>query len=177
MRRDTARRFKKRIDIWETLRVKDGFGGNTNTEVKIASTWADIETLNNASSMQNNKPDFGVNDPQNSVKVTVRKRNDLTYSNINMFIIYAGFKYFLKTSPINVGFNNSYIEFVAVREATKSSAVTPPIGGGSFPYTLPFILRSVEEAITITDAYQARVWSDLGLIDYECTFNYVKKLI
>ena len=85
-----SRKLSKRIEIWQTSNVSDGFGGNTVAETLIASSWAEIITLNNT----NRSTDIGITSATNTIKIKLRKRKDITYNSINQYIKYRGFKYY-----------------------------------------------------------------------------------
>ncbi len=111
-----SRKLSKRIEIWQTSNVSDGFGGNTVAETLIASSWAEIITLNNT----NRSTDIGITSATNTIKVRLRKRNDLTYNSINQYLKYRGFKYIIQNQPFNVGFRDDVIEIIAVKEEFKT---------------------------------------------------------
>tara|TARA_R110000822_G_scaffold274792_2_gene397079 strand:- start:278 stop:643 length:366 start_codon:yes stop_codon:yes gene_type:complete len=117
------RKLSKRIEIWQTSDVPDGFGGGTNTETLITSSWAEIITLNDT----NRSTDIGITSATNTIKVRLRKRKDIHYNSINQFLKYRGSKYIIKNQPINVGFRDDVIEIVAVKEELKSVTEIAPI--------------------------------------------------
>ena len=118
-----SRKLSKRIEIWQTSNVSDGFGGNTVAETLIASSWAEIITLNNT----NRSTDIGITSATNTIKVRLRKRNDLTYNSINQYLKYRGFKYIIQNQPFNVGFKDEVIEILAVKEELKTVNEIAPI--------------------------------------------------
>ena len=125
------RKLSKRIEIWQTSNVSDGFGGNTVSETIIASSWAEIVTLNDV----NRSTDIGITSATNTIKVRLRKRNDIEYNNINQYIKYRGFKYIIKNQPFNVGFRDSIIELIAIKEVLKTVNPIIPINKGVFSTT------------------------------------------
>jgi len=134
-----SRKLSKRIEIWQTSNVSDGFGGNTVDETFIASSWAEIITLNNT----NRSTDIGITSATNTIKVRLRKRKDLTYNSINQYIKYRGFKYIIQNQPFNVGFRDDVVEILAVKEEIKTANEITPISpitevytfGETFDYT------------------------------------------
>ena len=122
-----SRRFNKRIEVYQTGVISDGFGGNTSSETLITSSWAEIKSLNTNSRFGKTSTDFGMNNTQLGVMVTVRLRNDITYNSINQFIKYAGEKYTIASFPENKNFDNSYITFIAIKEDLKSVTTISPI--------------------------------------------------
>ena len=118
-----SRKLSKRIEIWQTSNVSDGFGGNTVAEILIASSWVEIITLNDV----NRSTDIGITSSTNTIKVRLRKRNDITYNSINQYLKYRGFKYIIKNQPFNVDFRDDVIEIIAVKEELKSVTEISPI--------------------------------------------------
>ena len=110
-----SRKKSKRVEIWQTSNAPDGFGGNTAVETLITSSWAEIITLNNT----NRSTDIGITSATNTIKIKLRKRNDITYNGINQFIKYRGYKYIIQNQPFNVGFRDEEIEILAVKEELK----------------------------------------------------------
>jgi len=108
-----SREFNKRIDIYETTSIFDGISGYTSSTSLIGSSWAKISTFNVGKNT--NSTEFGLLDVNDSLIITVRKRNDITYNSDSQHIIYRGVKYIITTSPINVGFEDSEIQFVVKR--------------------------------------------------------------
>ena len=126
-----SRKLSKRIEIWQTSNVSDGFGGNTIAETLITSSWAEVTTLNNT----NRSTDIGITSATNTIKVRLRKRKDLTYNSINQYLKYRGFKYIIQNQPFNVGFRDDVIEILAVKEELKTANEIAPILVGVFDNT------------------------------------------
>jgi hypothetical protein len=76
--------------------------------------------MNPSSNRSGNVSDFGVIDSNNAIIVTTRKRNDLTWNIQTMFIIYRNEKYTISSSPVNLEFEDSMIQFVAVKQSEKA---------------------------------------------------------
>lgn len=106
-----SRAYNKRFDLYDTTPVSDGFGGFTNAVALIGSSWANIETL---SSIKNSN-DYGLLDANNSIVITTRKRNDITYNSESQYIMYRGEKYMISTSPVNTNFEDNEIKFIATK--------------------------------------------------------------
>ena len=102
-----ARGFNKRVEIWGTNTVFDGFSGNTVEETLLSSSWANIETVKpNRGDLNTN---IGILDASNSIIVTLRKRNDLNYDMTTMFVKYRGEKYIIDSFPANIDFKDNLI--------------------------------------------------------------------
>ena len=117
-----ARKYTKRIDIYQTLSINDGFGGNTIQDSFLTSSWGKIESLSVSSTFNNNDNNFGTYDLSNSFKLTLRKRNDLTYSNSNMFFLYRGEKYIFQNFPTNISFKDSEVEIIITKENPQQTS-------------------------------------------------------
>jgi len=104
-----SRAFNKRIDIYESTDVADGFGGNTVTNVLVTSSWADIKHVNINSNLST---ELGILAASNSISLTMRKRNDITIDLETMFIMYRGEKYAIKSFPANVNFEDNVIKMI-----------------------------------------------------------------
>jgi SPP1 family predicted phage head-tail adaptor len=118
-----CRKLTKRVEIWQTSNVPNGFGGNSVSETLITSSWAEVITLNNT----NRSTDIGITSATNTIKIRLRKRNDITYNGINQFIKYRGYKYIIQNQPFNVGFRDEEIEIIAVKQEIKTVAEIAPI--------------------------------------------------
>jgi SPP1 family predicted phage head-tail adaptor len=118
-----CRKLTKRVEIWQTSNVPNGFGGNSVSETLITSSWAEVITLNNT----NRSTDIGITSATNTIKIKLRKRNDITYNSINQFIKYRGYKYIIQNQPFNVGFRDEEIEIIAVKQEIKTVAEIAPI--------------------------------------------------
>ena len=110
-----ARKYNKRIQIYEITTVPDGYGGSTNGEVLLGESWCSI-----ASSNSQRLVDLGIIDPSNTIVVRLRWRNDLRYNAIDQFLKYNGVKYIIQNAPINIDFEKTEVEIIAVREDTSS---------------------------------------------------------
>ena len=156
-----SRKLSKRVEVWQTSNVEDGFGGNTVSDTLITSSWAEIITLNDV----NRSTDIGITSATNTIKIRLRKRNDITYNGINQYLKYRGFKYIIKNQPFNVGFRDDIIEIIATKEELRSVAVSYPIGKDNI-------------AKKITEDFVIRVSIDSGKLEAEsCLYNYIYSLL
>ena len=115
-----ARKYTKRIEVWETKVVSDGYGGSTVTEHLINESWANVTTVANNSRYVGKLTDLGIIDPITAIIVQMRWRNDLTYNAINQFLVYKNYKYIIQNAPSNIDFNGTEVEIIATREMTES---------------------------------------------------------
>lgn len=113
-----AREYTKRVEIWQTSIVSDGYGGSTISETLITSSWAKVETP--SAKQVTLITELGITDPANTIIIKLRNRNDITYNAINQFIKYRGAKYVIQNAPVNVNFNDVDIHIIATREQTTS---------------------------------------------------------
>lgn len=110
-----ARKYNKRIEIWQTTEVPDGFGGNTINTAKIGASWAKIKTSANNRTITQRLTDLGIINQELAIIVTCRKRNDLPYNPINQFLKYRGDQYVIKTVT-EKDLGNVEVEIIATRE-------------------------------------------------------------
>jgi hypothetical protein len=122
-----SRQFTKRVEIWQTSNVADGFGGSEVTDELITSSWAKVETMGATGRFAGRDTDLGITNTNQGVLFTFRKRNDITYNSINQYLKYRGAKYIINSFPDNVDFNDAYIEIVASREDLKDVSDISPI--------------------------------------------------
>jgi len=120
-----SRQLRKKIEVWQTASVSDGFGGNTVSEIFISSQWAYITTLRQGKNdLEKLITTLGIVDPSRTILVTVRK-NVVDYDIETMFIKYRGNKYTITVAPVNVDFDDAMIIFAATEETTKSNVTSP----------------------------------------------------
>ena len=85
MRGRNSRKLSKRFELWQTSSVDDGFGGEISSyDILITSSWAEIKTMN--AGKMNRSTDNGITSATNVIVIKTRKREDLTYNNINQYI-------------------------------------------------------------------------------------------
>ena len=108
-----ARGFNKRIQLWQTESVSDGFGGNTVIESKIAEFWAKLDTLQNKRFTSRND---GTIDFANSVQVTMRSNPLLSLNYKVNYIVYRGARYELTENPVNKNFEDNSVSFIMVKQ-------------------------------------------------------------
>jgi len=113
-----ARGYNKRVEIWLTKTVGDGFGGYTVISEILTNSWAKLETVDLFSQNVLNT-NYGLNDSANSLKVTVRKRNDLVYDLQRIYLVYRGQKYIIKSFATNTNFEDNTITFIVTKEPNK----------------------------------------------------------
>lgn len=118
-----SRGFNKRIDIYSIEAVSDGFGGNTTSETPVSSSWAKIETM--SSGKAKNLQDFGIDDPQNTIQITTRKRKDLVYDAEVHMIKYRGQDYKITSSPTETNFTGRFITFMATKISKSQTTPAP----------------------------------------------------
>lgn len=106
-----ARKYNKKVEVWQTSKVSDGFGGSTIANTKIADTWCDITTLNSLS----RSTEFGIIDTSDTLILKLRKRNDLTYNSKIHYFVYRDEKYLIQGQPVNIGFEDREIQITVKR--------------------------------------------------------------
>lgn len=83
-----SRQYTRKIAIYKTTNVSDGYGGNTVTDVLIGSYWAEVKQN---SSFKDNS--IGKSDIKNNYSFKIRANSALTPDIDNLSIIYKGSKY------------------------------------------------------------------------------------
>jgi len=78
-----SRKYSRKIDIYKTETVEDGFGGNTINDVLIGSYWADVKQN---SAFRNNQ--VGTSDIRNSWSFKIRDNKCLIPVIDNLSIVY-----------------------------------------------------------------------------------------
>ena len=105
-----ARKYNKKIDVYEISNQPEGFGGNYVTPVLVSSCWAHITTLERS----NRKTEDGESDAFETLVITIRKKSSLDLEFKKHYIMYRNVKYTILQAPINKGFKDTEIEFKAI---------------------------------------------------------------
>lgn len=112
-----SRAFTKRIKIYQTTEVDDGFGGITNGEdILVLDTWAKIENVKSLPQFQG----LGLDFTSENINITIRKRNDKPIDSTTMYVMYRDSKYSIVNEPINVNYDNVYVMFTATKDRPKT---------------------------------------------------------
>ena len=104
-----SRKYTKIIQIWETTRVPDDYGGNTVTTALSESMWANV-TTKRATRVNEN----GQNDNLVQTVFIVRNRYNFNISVKNNFIKYNGLIYDID-GILNVDLDNIDVEILATQ--------------------------------------------------------------
>jgi hypothetical protein len=108
-----ARKYNKKIEIWQTAPVSDGFGGNITSETLLSSSWCKIITNpKNA----NRQTDFGETETFDRLSVQLRKNVVISYDPKTMFFKYRGVEYNMVSEPVNIGFEDREVQITVVRK-------------------------------------------------------------
>ena len=83
-----ARQYSRKIAIYKTATVPDGYGGNTVNDVLIGSYWAEVKQN---SAFKDNS--IGKADVKNNYSFKIRASLKLDMDINNLSIIYNGLKY------------------------------------------------------------------------------------
>lgn len=103
-----ARKYNKKIELWQTTDVFDGYSGYATTSTLIDNVWCEISTNNSTY----RDTDFGKTETTNKIVVKLRKRNDIDYVSKNLFFKYRGNIYTIVSEPININFEDREIQIV-----------------------------------------------------------------
>lgn len=154
-----ARALNKRIEIWQTTEISDGFGGNKTFDQRITTSWAKVETKKD----HKRDTEVGMNDYSEQLTITMRYRKDIAYNSLNQFLMYRGVKYTFTMSPQDIDFSSTFIKLTASRQKTKSVSVLQPIAA---------------DAETLVVNYKNRTEAKGGTLSSEdCTTDYVSGLL
>lgn len=84
-----ARKYNRKIQIWKTESVADGYGGNISSEVLIGSYWSEVSQNSAFRDTQ-----VGASDIKNNYSFKIRSTDKITPNNIDsLFIMYRLKKY------------------------------------------------------------------------------------
>lgn len=83
--KQVRRKYISRVEVYINDAVSDGSGGNTVSERLIASSWANIKTVDVKFKM-----DIGLDIAKEAVIIKTRFRNDLDYTQSGLFFKYRG---------------------------------------------------------------------------------------
>jgi len=151
-----ARQLNRKVYIWQTIKIEDGFGGSKTYNELITSSWAAVRTHKDT----RRDTEVGVSDYSEKLDITMRYRNDIRYNSVNQFLMYKGVKYTFTMSPMNMDFNEAFVTLTASRQKTNSVEVLEPIN---------------PDANTIFVNYKNRVVADGGTFEAdECVSTYIE---
>ena len=111
--------FDKQVRIYSVSPVADGFGGFTTSATLVDTRWAKIEPLGAGDAIS----EYGLEDANRSIRVTLRK-NDLVLSS-DYFIIYRNATYKITSGPVEINFENRFLEMVCQELIDKSNVEIP----------------------------------------------------
>ena len=106
-----SRALNKKIEVWQTRNVADGYGGNTQTDNLIDYTWASVKTITT-----NKISELGLDYTKEVLQITVRKREDFNYNSKTIYIKYRDNNYTISSFPSNKDFTDAFITFLAVQQ-------------------------------------------------------------
>ena len=115
-----ARKYTKRIGIYTTTLVADGYGGNTVTESYVGESWCMIRTAASSSKYAGRLTDLGITEPVDTIMVTMRHRNDITINPSVYYLVYNGYKYVIQAIT-NVDLLNNDMEIIATQRGTTTT--------------------------------------------------------
>jgi SPP1 family predicted phage head-tail adaptor len=98
--------FNKRIELYTVGPVADGYGGNTVSETLVGTYWAKVEPINQGTA----STEYGLLDAANTVRFTVRKGDDAISK--EYFVKYRTKTYEIVSGPIELNFDNKFLQFV-----------------------------------------------------------------
>ncbi len=154
-----ARGLNKKVYVWQTKTLPNGFGGNSVYNEIITSSWAKVETAKTTAKDLN---DIGVENMSINLIFTVRYRNDIQYTGINQFISYNGVNYMFTLAPNQVDLNRTFVKLITTRVKDENILELNPINPSS-------------DIIFIN--YKNRVIANKGIFEAEdCTKEFINTL-
>ena len=100
-----SRQYTRKIAIYKTTDVSDGYGGNTVSDVLIGSYWAEVKQN---SAFRDNS--IGKSDIKNNYSFKIRANDNLTADIDNLSIVYRGNKYVVN----DIRFDDELFRFVNI---------------------------------------------------------------
>jgi len=104
-----ARKYDRIIEMWKTVTVADGYGGNIVTTELDYSLWSNVSTKQSSRTNEN-----GQNDNFVQAVFTVRNNPNFTISIKDSFIVYNSVAYNID-SVLNIDLDNIDIEIQATQ--------------------------------------------------------------
>jgi len=109
-----ARKYNKRIQLFEVSTQQNEFGGNTPTETLLFSSWCEVVT----NGVGYKATDFGIDAFEDPVLFRVRYRNDFKYQGRTLLVKYRNERYVIKAVR-NIDVANLETELFCQREETQ----------------------------------------------------------
>jgi len=104
-----SRKYTNLIEMWKTVTVADGYGGNIVTTELDYSLWSNVSTKQSSRTNEN-----GQNDNFVQAVFTVRNNPNITISIKDSFIVYNSVTYNID-SVLNIDLENIDIEIQATQ--------------------------------------------------------------
>jgi len=104
-----SRKYTNLIEMWKTVTVADGYGGNTVTTELDYSLWSNVTTKQSSRTNEN-----GQNDNFVQAVFTVRNNPNFSISIKDSFIVYNSVAYNID-SILNIDLDNIDIEIQATQ--------------------------------------------------------------
>lgn len=101
-----ARQYSRKIQIYKSTTVADGFGGNTVADVLIGSFWSEVKQN---SAFKDNS--IGKADIKNNYSFKIRANSTLTPDIDNLSIVYRGNKYVVN----DIRYDDELFRFVNIQ--------------------------------------------------------------
>tara|TARA_R110000851_G_scaffold311662_1_gene471928 strand:- start:244 stop:591 length:348 start_codon:yes stop_codon:yes gene_type:complete len=112
-----ARKYNKKIEIWQTSTVSDGYGGGGVTSTRLTSVWCKFIT--NDALLRST--DIGQTETSNKLMLKVRKNPNINYNSKNMYFVYRNIEYMIQGTPINIGFEDRELQLTLIGKATTAA--------------------------------------------------------
>jgi SPP1 family predicted phage head-tail adaptor len=122
-----ARKYNKKIDIWQTTTIADGYGGGGGSSSLLTSVWCKFIT--NDAILRST--DIGQTETNDKLMLKVRKNTNINYNSKNMFFIYRNREYMIQGTPINIGFEDRELQITLIGKGATASTLTSNIQDGN----------------------------------------------
>ena len=100
-----ARKYNRKIEIWKTESIEDGFGGNLPMDVLIGSFWSEVSQN---SAFRDNQ--VGTSEIKNNWSFKIRQNPTIIPDIDNLFIIYRNNKYIVN----DIRFNDEFFREINI---------------------------------------------------------------
>lgn len=119
-----ARKYNKKIELWQTTFVQNEWGGTPNNETLLGKLWCQLVTTNKPYRVT----ELGIIDTTDTINIKLRKRSDFDFNTKNQYFIYRNERYIMQTEPININFEDREVLITLKKASLKGATSTPPFG-------------------------------------------------
>ena len=108
-----SRELNKRVEVYSSTLVDNGFGGNTSTPTLVTTLWCKVENSNlKRSFAAANLAELGTIDTQRSVLFIFRLNPNLVIRAKDHYLRYRNKNYQIGVAPTNSNFEDNYVTMI-----------------------------------------------------------------